>query len=65
MLSVPVGQIALATLGACCRPTTRVSEAEVIASSIANSAALTSGAARKARPAVRAVRMSPRTRLVD
>ena len=55
--------MALATPGACCKPTTRVLAAVAVASSRSKAAADISGTDRKAKPAVKAVRTSPRTKL--
>ena len=63
-LKVPVGQMALATPGACCNPATRALAAVAVASSMPKAVADISGTDKKAKPAVRAVRTSPRTKLV-
>ena len=60
---MPVGQMALATPGACCKPATRALAAVAVASSMPKAAADISGTDRKANPPVKAVRTSPRIKL--
>ena len=60
---MPVGQIALLTPGACCKAVTSAFAAVTVVSSIPKAAADISGTERKAKPALKAVKMSPRMKL--
>ena len=62
---MPLGQIALPTPGACCKPATSALAAVAVAASTPRATADISGTDRKAKPALKAVRMSLRTKLDD
>ena len=60
---MPAGQIALLTPGACCKAVTSAFPAITVASSIPKATADISGTERNAKPALKAVKMSPRMKL--